>query len=70
MKALTAILVALALSGCATNGEFDGKKTAALVGMVIVGGYIAVENADSGGNDTKQNCYIVVGPGGSSQVCN
>ena len=66
MRKLITLIAALALTGCATNGEFDGGKTALLIGGLIVAG-VALSQSDSGPADS--NCYWVVGPNGSTQYC-
>jgi len=47
MKKIIMTIVALSLiSGCVTNGQFDGKKTALLVSAMIIAG-VALSNNDS-----------------------
>jgi hypothetical protein len=60
MNKLMLVLVALALlSGCATNGQFDGKKTAWLVGTLVVTGVVLSQSDGSGGTGYYDpNCPI------------
>ena len=67
MRKLITLITVLALTGCATNGEFDGGKTALLIGGIIVAGIALSQQSDSG--TPASNCYWVVGPNGSTQVC-
>lgn len=67
MKKIITLIAALALSGCATNGEFDAGKTALLVVGVAVVGAVAASGDSSG--PSSPNCHFVVGPNGSTQIC-
>jgi len=58
MKKLMVLLVALSLTGCVTNGQFDGKKTALLIGGMVVVGAIAASSGSSSNPAQDPNCPI------------
>jgi len=51
MKTLLLVLIALSLTGCATNGQLDQKKTWLLIGGIVVSGAIVAHSSDSGKKD-------------------
>ena len=70
MKKVMSILIALALmssASCTTNGIYDPTKTWMLVGATVVGGVVASQSGDD--HSHGSNCYFVIRPDSSYEVC-
>ena len=69
MKRLALLLALIALSGCANMTP--GKTIGVAVGAAVVAALIVSKNGDDDpAPSAKPVCHFVIGPNGSTQICN
>lgn len=69
MKRLVVLMALAALNGCANMTP--GKTIAVAVGAAVVAALIVSKNGDDDpAPPAKPVCHFVIGPNGSTQICN